>query len=434
MSSSQKLLDFIQNSPSCFHAINNIKGLLEKEGFSELKEDTVWKLEEGKKYFVIRNGSAIISFTVPCKNFQGFLMTASHSDSPSFKIKENPELKSEGIVALNVEKYGGMLINPWFDRALSIAGRLIVSEKGSDFSFKSILLNFDRDLLMIPNLAIHMNRDANDGHKVDVQQEIRPIISSNEDFSFKKLLAKEAGVKEEEILSYDLYLYNRDKGSFWGEKKEFISSPKLDDLECAYTTLQGFLKAVKEESGDGGRSVLIHAVFDNEEVGSQSRQGAASTFLYDTLHRINESFGRSEQEYLVALAKSFLVSADNAHAVHPNYVSKADPVNKPGVNEGIVIKFNAAQKYTSDGVSAGVFKKICEKAKVPYQIFTNNSNIAGGSTLGNISNSQVSVLSVDIGLAQWAMHSPNESAGAKDVEYMEKAIAQFYKSEIQVLW
>lgn len=434
MSSSQKLLDFIQNSPSCFHAINNIKGQLEKNGFSELKEDTVWKLEEGKKYFVIRNGSAIISFTVPCKNFQGFLMTASHSDSPSFKIKENPELKSEGIVSLNVEKYGGMLINPWFDRALSIAGRLIVSEKGMDFSFKSILVNFDRDLLMIPNLAIHMNRDANDGHKVDVQQEIRPIISSNEDFSFKKLLAKEAGVKEEEILSYDLYLYNRDKGSFWGEKKEFISSPKLDDLECAYTTLQGFLKAVKEESGDGGRSVLIHAVFDNEEVGSQSRQGAASTFLYDTLHRINESFGRSEQEYLVALAKSFLVSADNAHAVHPNYVSKADPVNKPGVNEGIVIKFNAAQKYTSDGVSAGVFKKICEKAKVPYQIFTNNSNIAGGSTLGNISNSQVSVLSVDIGLAQWAMHSPNESAGAKDVEYMEKAIAQFYKSEIQVLW
>ena len=434
MSSSQKLLDFIQNSPSCFHAINNLKGQLEKNGFSELKEDTVWKLEEGKKYFVIRNGSAIISFTVPCKNFQGFLMTASHSDSPSFKIKENPELKSEGIVSLNVEKYGGMLINPWFDRALSIAGRLIVSEKGRDFSFKSILVNFDRDLLMIPNLAIHMNRDANDGHKVDVQQEIRPIISSNEDFSFKKLLAKEAGVKEEEILSYDLYLYNRDKGSFWGEKKEFISSPKLDDLECAYTTLQGFLKAVKEESGDGGRSVLIHAVFDNEEVGSQSRQGAASTFLYDTLHRINESFGRSKQEYLAALAKSFLVSADNAHAVHPNYVSKADPVNKPRVNEGIVIKFNAAQKYTSDGVSAGVFKKICEKAKVPYQIFTNNSNIAGGSTLGNISNSQVSVLSVDIGLAQWAMHSPNESAGAKDVEYMEKAIAQFYKSEIQVLW
>ena len=434
MSSSQKLLDFIQNSPSCFHAINNIKGQLEKNGFSELKEDTVWKLEEGKKYFVIRNGSAIISFTVPCKNFQGFLMTASHSDSPSFKIKENPELKSEGIVSLNVEKYGGMLINPWFDRALSIAGRLIVSEKGRDFSFKSILVNFDRDLLMIPNLAIHMNRDANDGHKVDVQQEIRPIISSNEDFSFKKLLAKEAGVKEEEILSYDLYLYNRDKGSFWGEKKEFISSPKLDDLECAYTTLQGFLKAVKEESGDGGRSVLIHAVFDNEEVGSQSRQGAASTFLYDTLHRINESFGRSKQEYLAALAKSFLVSADNAHAVHPNYVSKADPVNKPRVNEGIVIKFNAAQKYTSDGVSAGVFKKICEKAKFPYQIFTNNSNIAGGSTLGNISNSQVSVLSVDIGLAQWAMHSPNESAGAKDVEYMEKAIAQFYKSEIQVLW
>lgn len=430
------MLDFIQKSPSCFHAIYNIKEQLEKNGFSELKEEEIWKLEEGKKYFVRRNASSIISFTVPCKNFQGFLMTASHSDSPSFKIKENPELKSEGLVSLNVEKYGGMLINPWFDRALSLAGRVIVSEKGKKLSFKSILVNFDRDLLMIPNLAIHMNRDANDGHKVDLQQEIRPIISSKEDFSFKKLLAKEAGVKEEEILSYDLYLYNRDKGTFWGDKKEFISSPKLDDLECAYTTLQGFLNAVKDGAADKGKgkNALVYAVFDNEEVGSQSRQGAASTFLYDTLHRINESFGRSEQEYLAAVAKSFLVSADNAHAVHPNYASKADPVNKPGVNEGIVIKFNAAQKYTSDGVSAGVFKKICEQAKVPYQIFTNNSNIAGGSTLGNISNSQVSVLSVDIGLAQWAMHSPNESAGAKDVEYMEKAIAQFYKSDIQVIW
>ncbi|MCR5188485.1 MAG: M18 family aminopeptidase [Treponema sp.] len=436
MSSSQKMLDFIQKSPSCFHAIYNIKEQLEKNGFSELKEEEIWKLEEGKKYFVRRNASSIISFTVPCKNFQGFLMTASHSDSPSFKIKENPELKSEGIVSLNVEKYGGMLINPWFDRALSLAGRVIVSEKGKKLSFKSILVNFDRDLLMIPNLAIHMNRDANDGHKVDLQQEIRPIISSKEDFSFKKLLSKEAGVKEEEILSYDLYLYNRDKGTFWGDKKEFISSPKLDDLECAYTTLQGFLNAVKEGAADKGKgkNALVYAVFDNEEVGSQSRQGAASTFLYDTLHRINESFGRSEQEYLAAVAKSFLVSADNAHAVHPNYASKADPVNKPGVNEGVVIKFNAAQKYTSDGVSAGVFKKICDQAKVPYQIFTNNSNIAGGSTLGNISNSQVSVLSVDIGLAQWAMHSPNESAGAKDVEYMEKAIAQFYKSDIQVIW
>ncbi len=434
MNSAQKMMDFIQKSPSCFHAINNIKETLVQKGFTELKESQVWKLDAGGKYFVTRNGSSIISFTLPSATFQSFLICASHSDSPTFKIKENPELPGAGLVSLNVEKYGGMLINPWFDRPLSIAGRIVVSEKSDStkLSFKSILINFDRDLVMIPNLAIHMNRDANEGHHFDLQQEIRPVISENEDFSLKKLLAKEAGVKAEEIISYDLFLYNRDKGTFWGEKKEFISSPKLDDLECVYTSLQAFLNAAENPVSD--KNVKVYVVFDNEEVGSNSRQGAGSTFLYDTLHRINESFGRSEQEYLAAIAQSFLVSADNAHAIHPNYISSADPVNRPCVNGGPVIKFNAAQKYTSDGISASVFKKICDEAKVPYQIYTNNSNIAGGSTLGNISNSQVSLMAVDIGIAQWSMHSPNESAGSKDVEYMEKALTRFYMSEIEVIW
>lgn len=432
MNSAQKMMDFIQKSPSCFHAINNIKETLVQKGFKELKESQVWKLDAGGKYFVTRNGSSIISFTLPSATFQSFLICASHSDSPTFKIKENPELPGAGLVSLNVEKYGGMLINPWFDRPLSIAGRIVVSEKSDStkLSFKSILINFDRDLVMIPNLAIHMNRDANEGHHFDLQQEIRPVISENEDFSLKKLLAKEAGVKAEEIISYDLFLYNRDKGTFWGEKKEFISSPKLDDLECVYTSLQAFLNAAENPVSD--KNVKVYVVFDNEEVGSNSRQGADSTFLYDTLHRINESFGRSEQEYFAAIAQSFLVSADNAHAIHPNYISSADPVNRPCVNGGPVIKFNAAQKYTSDGISASVFKKICDEAKVPYQIYTNNSNIAGGSTLGNISNSQVSLMAVDIGIAQWSMHSPNESAGSKDVEYMEKALTRFYNSEIEV--
>ena len=432
MNSAQKMMDFIQKSPSCFHAINNIKETLVQKGFKELKESQVWKLDAGGKYFVTRNGSSIISFALPSATFQSFLICASHSDSPTFKIKENPELPGAGLVSLNVEKYGGMLINPWFDRPLSIAGRIVVSEKSDStkLSFKSILINFDRDLVMIPNLAIHMNRDANEGHHFDLQQEIRPVISENEDFSLKKLLAKGAGVKPEEIISYDLFLYNRDKGTFWGEKKEFISSPKLDDLECVYTSLQAFLNAAENPVSD--KNVKVYVVFDNEEVGSNSRQGAGSTFLYDTLHRINESFGRSEQEYLAAIAQSFLVSADNAHAIHPNYISSADPVNRPCVNGGPVIKFNAAQKYTSDGISASVFKKICDEAKVPYQIYTNNSNIAGGSTLGNISNSQVSLMAVDIGIAQWSMHSPNESAGSKDVEYMEKALTRFYNSEIEV--
>ena len=436
MNYAKDLLDFIEKSPSCFHAIENIKTILKKEGFTELSEKEDWSIQADKKYFVTRNNSAIISFMVP-KDFNGFLITASHSDSPSFKIKENPELKSEGIVSLNVEKYGGMLIGPWFDRPLSIAGRVVISSKDKDncLCLKEKLINFDHDLLMIPNLAIHMNRDANSGHEFDVQQEIRPIITSEENFSFIEFIAKEAGVKTEEILSYDLYLYNRDKGRFWGKDKEFISSPKLDDLECVYTVLQGFINATEDSNHEifhKNKKALVYSVFDNEEVGSQSRQGAASTFLKDTLKRINETLGLSEKEYLKEIANSFLVSADNAHAVHPNYAGKADPVNKPKVNGGPVIKFNAAQKYTSDALSSAVFKKVCNKAKVPYQIFTNNSNVAGGSTLGNISESQVSILSVDIGLAQWAMHSPNESAGAKDVELMIKAISEFYKNDIEI--
>ncbi|MCR4742005.1 MAG: M18 family aminopeptidase [Treponema sp.] len=436
MNYAKNLLDFIQKSPSCFHAIENIKNQLMEKGFTELYEKEDWPLEAGKKYFVRRNNSAIISFLVP-EDFNGFLITASHSDSPTFKIKENPELKSEGIISLNVEKYGGMLIAPWFDRPLSIAGRIVLSSKDKEncLCIQEKLINFDRDLLMIPNLAIHMNRDANSGHEFDVQQEIRPIISSEEKFSFLELIAKEAGVKKEEILSYDLYLYNRDKGTFWGKDKEFISSPKLDDLECAYTVLQGFIDATEDSNKEifqKNKKALVYSVFDNEEVGSQSRQGAASTFLKDTLKRINEIFGRSEKDYLKALANSFLVSADNAHAVHPNYASKADPNNKPQVNAGPVIKFNAAQKYTSDALSSAIFKKVCNKAKLPYQIFTNNSNLAGGSTLGNISESQVSILSVDIGLAQWAMHSPNESGGAKDVELMIKAISEYYKNDIEI--
>lgn len=423
----EETLDFINKSPSCFHAVENLKNVLLENGFEQLKEDEKWKVKAGGKYFVVRNGSSIISFVMPKKKFTGFLISASHSDSPSFKIKENPELNGIGAVRLNVEKYGGMLMNPWFDRPLSIAGRVVVSsEKKDRLEFKQKLVNFDRNLVMIPNLAIHMKRDANDGHKIDVQSEMMPVVSLNKDFDFKKLLCKEAGIEEEKLLSYDLFLYNRDKGCLWGAENEFISCPKLDDLECVYTTFKGFL------AGKNAEKVLVHAVFDNEEVGSQSRQGAGSTFLKDVLLRINGCAGRNAEDFNIAVAGSFLVSADNAHAVHPSYVGSADPVNRPVVNGGPVIKFNASQKYTSDSLSGSVFKKICEKAGVPYQVFTNNSNVAGGSTLGNISTGQVSVLSVDIGIAQWAMHSPNESGGAKDPELMVKAMTEFYCSKIDV--
>lgn len=425
MEYTKALFDFISTSPSCFHVVANIREILLKNGFTELKENKLWQLEAGRNYFVEKNGSAIIGFSVPKKDFSGFLVTASHSDSPCFKIKENPEMKSAGVVRLNVEKYGGMLMNPWFDRPLGIAGRVIVSESsGENISVSQRLVDFGKNLVMIPSLAIHMNRTANEGHKIDVQNEMLPLISGNESFNLLDYLSVQTGIAKDSIAGHDLYLYNRDEPSVWGAEDEFISAPKLDDLECVFSTLQGFLNS---ENSDFAK---VFCVYDNEEVGSGSRQGAGSTFLKDTLRRINCCFDRTEQEYMAAVASSFLVSADNAHGVHPNFKSSADPVNQPVVNGGVVLKYNAAQKYTTDGISGGIFKEICRKAQVPFQVFTNNSNVAGGSTLGNISTSQVPFCSVDIGLAQWAMHSPYESAGAKDVEFLVKAIKTFYSSKI----
>ncbi|MCR5102253.1 MAG: M18 family aminopeptidase [Butyrivibrio sp.] len=421
----QNMLKFIENSPSPFHVIKNLSIVLDGEGFTKLDERNEWKLKKGGKYYVTRNGSSIISFKIPENDFEGFYMIASHSDSPSFKIKEDPEMEAAGCyVKLNVEKYGGMLCAPWFDRPLSVAGRLLVKEKNG---IKSVLVNVDRDMVMLPSLAIHMNREANDGYKYNAQNDMLPIFGDeNSKGRFMAQVAEAAGVKEKDILSTDLFLYNRVKSTFWGADNEYISSTKLDDLECCYGTFEGFLPA------ENDKNVIVHIVFDNEEVGSGTKQGAASTFLKDTLERINESLGRSRQQYHTALANSFMISADNAHAVHPNHVDKADPVNKPAMNKGVVIKYNANQKYTTDAISAAIFKDICDKAKVPYQTFTNRSDMAGGSTLGNISTTQVAVNTVDIGLAQLAMHSPYETAGAKDPEYLAKVSQEFYEYNVVI--
>ena len=415
-----KMLKFIDENPTCFHVIDNLKKKLQDEGFTELFECFEWKLKPGN-YFVTRNDSSIISFKIPKKDFKGFYMIASHSDSPSFKIKENPEMEAGGAyIKLNVEKYGGMLCAEWFDRPLSVAGRLVV--RGKDGAVESKLVNVDRNLLMLPALAIHMNRDANQGYSYNAQNDMLPIFGDNDSKdSFFDIVAEAAGVKKEDILSHDLFLYNRVKPTLWGAKEEYIASSRLDDQECVYTTFEGFLAAQPSDN------VAVHCVFDNEEVGSGTKQGAASTFLKDTLTRINDSLGRTQQQYYTALAQSFMISADNAHAIHPNYLDKADPVNRPVMNKGIVIKYNANQKYTTDAVSAGAFKLMCEKAGVPYQTFTNRSDMAGGSTLGNISTTQVAVNTVDIGLAQLAMHSPYESAGSKDPEYLAAVSKVFYE-------
>lgn len=422
LDSSKALLDFIEKSPTSFHAVANACRMLDEKGFVRLWENKKWDLEKGGRYYVTRNASSVIAFKVPQQSFSGFAMMCSHTDSPSFKVKENPEMEADKkYTKLNVERYGGMLCAPWFDRPLSVAGRVMAVK---DNTIKQILVNVDRDLVMIPNVAIHMNREANDGFKYNAQTDLCPVFGDETaKDTFLRMIAEEAGISKDELLGMDLFLYNRQKGSIWGSGREFVSAPRLDDLQCMYASLAGFLAAGQESS-----SIPVFCAFDNEETGSVSRQGAASTFLQDTLLRISECFGRTQEEYRMAVADSFMISCDNAHAVHPNHSEMADPVNRPQMNGGIVIKYNANQKYTTDAVSGAFFKKLCALADVPYQVYTNRSDIAGGSTLGNISNTQVSLRSVDIGLAQLAMHSPYETAGVKDTWYLERVAEVFYRT------
>ena len=415
----EKLLDFIEKSPTAFQAVDEMQKRLTENGFEVLSEKEYWKLIPGGKYLVTRNNSALIAFCIPEKESRVFHIMASHSDSPSFKIKENPEIKVDNsYVKLNVEKYGGMLMAPWFDRPLSVAGRVIIRRNGG---LKEKLINIKRDLVMIPNLAIHMNREANNGVSYNPQKDLQPLFAvGNTDRTLLEIIAEQTGVKKEDIISHDLFLYNRMPGTIWGADKEFVSSARLDDLQCAFASMEGLLRAQNHES------IAVHCVMDNEEVGSGTKQGAASTFLKDTLLRINMGLGRTYEEYLMTLAGSFMVSADNAHALHPNYTDKTDPTSHPVLNKGIVIKFNANQKYCTDAVSAAIFKELCTKAGVPYQTFVNRSDIAGGSTLGNISNTQVPMNTVDIGLPQLAMHSPYETAGVKDTEYLVRAAEELF--------
>ena len=421
----EELFSFLDHSPNAFYAVQNMCDILQQAGMTRLYEGAPWKLETGRGYYVTRNDSAIIAFHIPKAEYTGFQMMASHSDSPVFKIKTNAEITADRqYVKLNVERYGGMLCAPWLDRPLSVAGRVIVRTKEG---IETRLVNVDRDLMIIPNLAIHMNRQVNDGYKFNAQTDMLPLFceKGEEADAFQKLIASEAGVDAEDILDTDLFLYNRMSAVRLGLNNEFIASGRLDDLQCAFASLKGFIEASPKDS------VAVHCVFDNEEVGSGTKQGAAGSFLRDTLHRINRSMGRTEDEFLMSIASSFLVSADNAHAVHPNHTDKTDPTNRPYLNKGIVIKYSANQKYTTDAVSGAIMREICRQADVPFQTFTNRSDMLGGSTLGNISQSQVALNTVDIGLAQLAMHSPYETAGAKDTAYLIEAAKVLFSSSVE---
>lgn len=416
---SRDLIHFIAKSPSTFHAVRGIKAALLYAGFTEIREEDTWQIEKGGKYVVTRNGSALMAFTVPQEGAEAFHITASHCDSPTFKIKENPEIADGPYVKLNVEGYGGMIMSTWLDRPLSVAGRLLVTENGH---LAEKLVAIDGTMLVIPSVAIHMDRSVNQHKEWKVQKDMLPLYGmTGAKTPFMDVIAAAAKVKAEDILAHDLILYSRVPGTIWGEEREFISSPKLDDLQCAFACFRGFTQGQKE------KYISVYALFDNEEVGSATSQGAGSTFLANTLKRLARSLGYSYDETMAMIARSFMISADNAHSVHPNHPEYADPVNRPVINGGIVIKYSAAQKYATNAFSAAYFKKLCKDHDIPTQTFTNHSDNPGGSTLGNISNTVIAMPTVDIGLPQLAMHSSYETAGVKDTAYLVDAVTKFYE-------
>ena len=419
-----RLLAFLDASPSCYHAAANVAKALLKAGYTRLYEGESWQLTEGGRYFTLRGDASLIAFRVPKRAFRGFMIAAGHSDSPTFKVREEAEVPSAGgCLRLSVEPYGGMVMRSWLDRPLSVAGRVVVREGGR---LATRLVNVDRDLLVIPSVAIHMDREVNKGTALKTNVDMLPLFSmGKEPGAFRKLIAEEAGVTEENLISTDLFLYPRQAAALTGAAEEFILSPRLDDLQCVFGCLEGFLAAKDSES------VPVLAVFHNEEVGSGTRQGADSTFLTDVLSRISAALGKTEEEYMAAVANSFLVSADNAHAVHPNHPEYADGREFPVLNGGVVMKYNAAQRYTTDAVSDAVFRQVCREAGVPVQRYSNRADLPGGSTLGNISTAHLSVHSVDIGLPQLAMHAACEVAGAKDTAYLVQAMTGYFEKSFR---
>lgn len=415
---SRDLLHFISKSPSPFHAARGIKTAFVYDHAVELREEDDWEIEPGHKYVVTRNGSAVIAFAVPKEPARDFRIIAAHGDSPTFKIKEDPEIADGPYVRLNVEPYGGMIMSSWTDRPLTAAGRVIVREKGA---LVPKLVCPGKPLLVIPSLAIHMNREVNQGYHWNAQKDLLPLWGPAGGLSFMDVIAAEAKCAKKDILGHDLCLVPLVPGTMWGAENEYISSPRLDDLQCAFAAFRGYTMGKKE------KHISVFALFDNEEVGSGTRQGAGSSFLFDTILRLSAALGISQDRMLAMLARSFLISADNAHAVHPNHPAESDPVNRPVLNGGIVIKFNAQQKYCTDGWSAAHFRALCEEAKVPVQVFTNRSDHPGGSTLGNIAITKVGIPAVDIGLPQLAMHSSYETAGIKDTAYLVMAAAMFFE-------
>ena len=423
----REVVEFIDESPSSYHVVKNCSDILDENGFERIMPREKWELKKGGKYFFKKSSSTIIAFTVG-ENFdagKGFKIFGTHTDSPCFRIKPNPEMVTENIVRLNTEVYGGPILSTWFDRPLSIAGRVIVKGENPFFP-KTVKIKIDEPLLTIPNLAIHQNREVNNGVKIDKQNDVLPVISLiNHNFEkegyLERIILKKTGIKKEDIIDFDLYLYATEKGCLLGANEEFISSPKIDNLASVYTGLIGLVES--EENKD---RINVFVAFDNEEIGSATKQGADSNYLLNTLERISLSLGFDRSEFLQMLESSYILSADAAHAAHPAHLGKTDPTNRGRINEGVSIKISAKQKYTSDGYSIAVIRQLIEGTNIKIQPFVNESNELGGSTIGPLSSTHLDIDGVDLGVPMFAMHSVRELCGIFDVFYLKELAKEFF--------
>ena len=423
----REVIEFIDESPSTYHVVKNCSDILDENGFERIMPREKWEIKKGGKYFLKKSSSTIIAFTVgedfDVKN--GFKIFGAHTDSPCFRIKPSPEIVTENVVRLNTEVYGGPILSTWFDRPLSIAGRVIVKGENSFFP-RTVKIKIDEPLLTIPNLAIHQNREVNNGVKIDKQNDVLPVISLiNKNFEregyLERVILEKTGIKKEDIIDFDLYLYATEKGCLLGANEEFMSSPKLDNLASVYTGIIGLVEA--EENQD---RINIFVAFDNEEIGSATKQGADSNYLLNTLERISLALGFNRSDFLQMLESSYILSADAAHAAHPAHLEKTDPTNRGKINEGISIKISAKQKYTSDGYSIAVIRQLIEGTEIRIQSFVNESNELGGSTIGPISSTHLDIDGVDLGVPMFAMHSVRELCGIFDVFYLKELAKEFF--------
>lgn len=418
----KELMNFMNNTPNAYYCVHNLKQMLEANGFEEIYENENWdSLKIDGKYFVSRNDSSLIAFKMnENKEKVGFNIVAAHTDSPGFTIKPNADMFDNMYLKLNISGYGGMINYSWLDRPLSVAGRVITLTNGV---YEKQLVNIEKDLLTIPSQAIHINRDVNHKNELNPQVDMLPIMSLSNEKRLEDIIKENLesqGKKVDKICDYDLNLYNREQARRVGANDEFILAPRLDDLAGLFPAVQGFIDSNNENS------INVLCAFHNEEIGSLTEQGADSTFLIDILTRIAKTLNI---DIFIALSNSIMVSSDNAHAIHPNALAKSDPTNRVLLNKGIVIKHHI--NYTTDAVTSSLFKGICDKAKVPYQDFACRADMQCGSTLGGISQSHVSIDSIDIGLPQLAMHSATETMGTKDITYMYKALLEFYNTTIR---